>query len=282
MPPRRAYGFTLVELAILILIIGLISSGILVGRSLVRAAELRKLYSGYTDVVSAMNTFRTKYNCLAGDCPNATDLFGRMAGCPDRGTATVHSPAFVVSDVRSMATCNGDGDMRMDVQNTMYEMTTFWQQLAAAGLIAGSYTGGISQRGGSIVLPGANCPNANSAANCWIVLDGDDSVWFKLTNGRFAATLVRHHLGTVLMVGQDLLAPPSSGIMTPTEAQSYDGKYDDGNPVTGRIQAAFGTGGCTTAQNAFEQSDANKSAAYAASGSTKDVPACNHVYLTTQ
>jgi len=38
-------GFTLIELSIVLVIIGLIVGGILVGQDLIRAAELRKLYS---------------------------------------------------------------------------------------------------------------------------------------------------------------------------------------------------------------------------------------------
>ena len=59
-------GFTLVELSIVLVIIGLIVGGILTGKDLIRAAELRSVQSDKEKIVTAINTFELKYNCLPG------------------------------------------------------------------------------------------------------------------------------------------------------------------------------------------------------------------------
>jgi prepilin-type N-terminal cleavage/methylation domain-containing protein len=68
------HGFTLIELSIVLVIIGLIVGGILVGRELIHAAELRGDIREIDKMDAAVNTFRLKYNCLPGDCANATQF----------------------------------------------------------------------------------------------------------------------------------------------------------------------------------------------------------------
>lgn len=71
----KRHGFTLVEVSIVLVIIGLIIGGVLVGRELIRAADIRATISDIEKIKTTLNTFKLKYNCLAGDCPNATDYF---------------------------------------------------------------------------------------------------------------------------------------------------------------------------------------------------------------
>lgn len=65
--PKRKQGFTLVEISIVLVIIGLIVGGILTGRDLIRASQLRGLISEVEQFQTAANTFRIKYNQLPGD-----------------------------------------------------------------------------------------------------------------------------------------------------------------------------------------------------------------------
>lgn len=61
-------GFTLVELSIVLVIIGLLIGGILVAQSLIESAKVQSLvrYIGQIDVAQAQ--FKERYNCLPGDC----------------------------------------------------------------------------------------------------------------------------------------------------------------------------------------------------------------------
>lgn len=279
MANRTHQGFTLIEISIVLVIVGLVAGTVLVGRDMIRHAELVKLHSQYTEIVTAINSFRSKYNCLPGDCATATAFFDTATGCPDLSDTiyTPAAPALYANDISGTATCNGDGDGRIDANNTMYEMTTLWQQLAAAGLIGGAYTGGGSTQGGSIVLPGINCPVALSPARCWVIFDGDNSVWRGLL-GNPPLTIVPIQLGTVMTVMQQFAPGWSSVPFTPQEALSYDAKYDDGSPVAGTILIAFGSTHCTNG-NESVSSAANETAQYVGGNSVfSNTPSCNLIY----
>src|SRR5471030_1667850 len=65
-------GFTLIELSIVLVIIGLIVGGVLVGQDLIRAAEVRATIAQIEKYNTAVNTFRGKYNALPGDMNAST------------------------------------------------------------------------------------------------------------------------------------------------------------------------------------------------------------------
>src|SRR5580693_9186033 len=74
-------GFTLIELSIVLVIIGLIIGGVLVGQDLINAAQARAIITDIERFNTAANTFESKYGCLPGDCVNATNFFGTDANC---------------------------------------------------------------------------------------------------------------------------------------------------------------------------------------------------------
>ncbi len=80
LPADDNNGFTLIELSIVIVIIGLIAGGILVGRDLISAAGARAQISQIEKYQQAVNTFRGKYGYLPGDIPTAeANKFGLAA-----------------------------------------------------------------------------------------------------------------------------------------------------------------------------------------------------------
>ena len=92
MPRIKQAGFTLIELSIVLVIIGLIVGGVMAGKTLIQQAEIRAAASQLQQIETAYQTFRLKYNCIIGDCPNATDFFGMnyvvvSSGCPPSGGA---------------------------------------------------------------------------------------------------------------------------------------------------------------------------------------------------
>lgn len=263
-------GFTLVEISIVLIVIGLVAGAVMVGRDLIRQAELKKMHRQYEELVTAINTFRTKYNCLPGDCPQATELFGRYSGCPAPGGLLFSKTTF------DPETCNGDGDGRIDAKSTMYEMLTLWQHLGNAGLIAGQYTGGAT--GGWLLAADVNCPLvATLTSRCWVAFDGDHSVWLNSLSIPPPVTIVPIHLGTIMVAGQSLGSGSTSGVFSPAEALGYDTKYDDGNPVSGNLLIAFGSQHCTTGDELIS-SPANATAQYIASDAAyANIATCNLV-----
>src|SRR4051812_29331815 len=83
MPARRdrnIQGFTLVELSIVLVIIGLIVGAILVGRDLIHASELRSQISQIEKFDTAVHAFQLKYGGIPGDLPAASaSAFGFAA-----------------------------------------------------------------------------------------------------------------------------------------------------------------------------------------------------------
>ena len=114
-------GFSLVELSIVLVILGLLTGGILTGQSLIRAAELRSVTTEFQKYQTAAMTFRDRYFALPGDMRNATDFWGAMTNC---GAA---SPAGTGTQ-----TCNGNGNGSIDTATASGrtgENFGFWRQL---------------------------------------------------------------------------------------------------------------------------------------------------------
>lgn len=123
------YAFSLVELSIVLVILGLLTGGILTGQSLIRASELRAVTTEYQRYATAVQAFRDKYFALPGDMPNAT----RFWGVQHATLATCQTTASTTA-----LTCDGNGDGNIGYT---YEIFRAWQHLANACLIEGTYNG---------------------------------------------------------------------------------------------------------------------------------------------
>lgn len=146
---HREKAFSLVELSIVLVILGLLTGGILTGQSLIRASELRSVATDLQRYQAAVHTFRDKYFALPGDMPNATRFWGVQHATPATCITTASTTAL---------TCNGDGNGQ--VADTTYEAFRFWQHLANAGLIEGSYSGVTGPDSGFDHVIGVNAPRA--------------------------------------------------------------------------------------------------------------------------
>jgi hypothetical protein len=82
-------------------------SGILVGKDMIRAAELRSITSEKDQIQTAVMLFRNKYLGLPGDLSNATAFWGTMP------TGTCSNTVAGASGATGTQTCNGDGDSKI-------------------------------------------------------------------------------------------------------------------------------------------------------------------------
>ena len=75
LPPRQmnsAHGFTLMELAIVLVVIALVVGGVVAGQSIVRSSELSSVRGDVVSFSDAIAKFEEHYGGLPGDLPNAT------------------------------------------------------------------------------------------------------------------------------------------------------------------------------------------------------------------
>jgi len=212
-------GFTLVEISIVLVIIGLIVGGILVGRDLMHEAELRSVISDINQYKTAFNMFREKYNCLPGDCPNATDFLGS-------GTA------------------NGNGNGIWDSPVDNDEQRYVWEHMSLSQLVGGNYSHTEYELGKA--LPASRVANAGY----WAIYDCAAATpcpfWGRVSNEMIFGKSDSTNGPTNLSFNDGSLSPP--------DAYRVDSKIDDGNPSSGNMRAAngydtalSGVGACTTA-----------------------------------
>lgn len=114
-------GFTLVEIAIVLVIIGLIMGGVFKGQALVDSARVRSISNEIEGIRTAWVSFQERYRSIPGDFPKA--------------------PMQIDS-----AAVAGDGNGRIDDPS---ERAGVWQQLSLAGFISGSYDGAQANAGSS-------------------------------------------------------------------------------------------------------------------------------------
>lgn len=202
-------GFTLIELSIVLVIIGLIVGGILVGQDLIKAAEIRATVSQLEKYATAVNTFRSKYNGIPGDLLNAVN-FGFDTGVLRDGDAQIESAANTAGTFEAETSC-------------------FWDDLTTASLIADSLN--ASAACGAAYTPAslnAAIPLAKLGRGNYVLVGSVSGINYWGITGVTAITLG---------------ATAYSHLMTPSEAFQIDSKVDDGAPTSGSVMATTGAGG---------------------------------------
>lgn len=235
------HGFSLVELSIVLVILGLLTGGILAGQSLIRAAEIRSVTADIQRIMTAQHTFRDRYMALPGDMRNATTFWGAQDGGDGLGNDCYTSVST------TSATCNGNGDGAFNSTSTYgNELFRYWQHLSNAGLIEGTYTGvntGTNYYGSTV---GLNIPAGK------ISQTGFGVVVSYTTTGD-AGTFAGQYLATTLLFGRsnDASNYPVGSVLKPAELWNIDTKIDDGKPGIGKI-VARGWQTCTLATASTE------------------------------
>ena len=116
---KKQRGFTLVEIAIVLVIIGLLLGGILKGQEMITQAKIKNVIADMSGVSAAMYGYQDRYRALPGDDKGAVGRWSSAAvtgGTPGNG---------VIEGVYVSATLT-------------HESMMFWDHLRRAGFVGGS------------------------------------------------------------------------------------------------------------------------------------------------
>jgi len=125
-PANRQTGFTLVEISIALVIVGLLIGSVIKGREMITNARLKKIESDRMDVSIVIRAYRDRYGSLPGDDSRAASRFTMYAD-------GINDPA--ASDI------NGDGNGLYDgnwIGAANSETANLWKHLRASGLVPGN------------------------------------------------------------------------------------------------------------------------------------------------
>lgn len=214
-------GFTLIELSIVLVIIGLLVGGVLVGQDLIRAAGVRATISQIEKYNTAVKTFQDKYGALPGDLnASVASQFGFVA----RGTLPGQGDGNGVIQGR-------EGAASGNLQDG--EPAVFWVDLSQAGLVDGGFSTATMA---TDTVPLAGSPNLYFPQ---AKLGQGNSVYVWSGGGTTDGT---NYFGISVISGFVSGAELQSVAgLTVSQAYNIDKKIDDGLPQSGNVTAMYPT-----------------------------------------
>lgn len=131
-------GFTLVELSIVLVIIGLIVGGVLVGRDLVEAAKVRNVVAQLKSTQAAVNTFLGKYGGLPGDLQEQRAQQFNLTAAVCSGGDILGCNGNNDGVIRSLGGEGGNAEGRLKFNG---EIRNLWYHLQVADYSPGAMNG---------------------------------------------------------------------------------------------------------------------------------------------
>ena len=117
---KQQSGFTLVEIAIVLVIIGLLLGGVLKGQELITQAKIKNIANDFNGMSAAVYAYQDRYKKLPGDDNGAS---ARWGGTNGDGDVAVGSGSLAAAQTCAVGTTG--------------ENCAFWNHLRRAGFIAG-------------------------------------------------------------------------------------------------------------------------------------------------
>ncbi len=211
---NKQRGFTLIEIAIVLVIIGLLLGGVLKGQELITSARVRNLISNQDGVKAAYFGFLDRFKALPGDFTAATTNIsnvGTVAACGTSG--------------------NGNGDGR--ISSATNENILAWDHLSKAGFISGAYTcAGATESA-------TTSPSNPYGVRLQLIFDGV----YGITSGGVA----RHNLKTGGQVPVEIIAEVDRKV---DDGLPYTGGFQfsayQGNAATAPTEGGAAAPACTS------------------------------------
>jgi prepilin-type N-terminal cleavage/methylation domain-containing protein len=123
-------GFTLVEIAIVLVIIGLLLGGILKGQEMITQAKIKNIVNDFNGITVAVTSYQDRYRAIPGDDQNATTRWTTQA--PGKG----NGDGIITGKYKDNNTAGAGGAPANGAESNL-----FWQHLRIAGFVAGLTSG---------------------------------------------------------------------------------------------------------------------------------------------
>ncbi len=228
---KQQKGFTLVELAIVLVIVGLLITGVLKGRELISAAQVNSTAAQAKSYTSALITFNDMQRGLPGDLVSPAT---RLANCTNE-CATAGNGDSRIGNAAEVALARSFSPAP--------ESLVAWAQLNAANLTSGTKSDPTALEFGD------SDPVASVGGGFVISYLGTSP--FPLA---YIATTPPRDGHYLALVSRPDGIQITTVTMTPAVAQRLDRKLDDGRPNTGGMvaigTARAGSQQCATAATA--------------------------------
>lgn len=208
-------GFTLVEISIVMIIIGLLIGGTFSGMKLIENMQVNRTIQDLKAIESAALTFRDSYGRLPGDLVNAAT---RLPSCTVAPCAT-----------------SGNGDRRLDAAlglsdaiTATNERFTFWHHLQAAGLLAMDY------RNTTVMDFGDGQPSAPIGGG------------YRVANHDGPLGCSQFSTSSINITDIAATTMDTTNNIACSAIEPIDRKIDDGTPYFGKIIGGWGCDGTTS------------------------------------
>jgi len=196
-------AFTLIEIAIVLVIIGFIAVSVTIGQEIVQVSRVNSVLSQATKTNAAIVSFRNIYHQLPGDFDKATEYW----------------PAG--SKYTAFSTANGNNDRKISYSTGVGVLSggedlRLWQHLNASDIISGEMSGQLI--GGNVILEENLPTTAIEGGGLWMIYDH-----------------IYRKEGNMLEFGSINGANLDNGVLSAQESWQLDKKGDDGGASTGYI-----------------------------------------------
>ena len=222
-------GFTLIELSIVLVIIGLLIGGILVAKSMIGSAKINKITQMASQYLIAGRNFKTVYNYWPGDYP------GGSFNCPGNGNGIIELKG---------GGCGGGSGAGEEGANYFYHLSAM-NMLPDAYIITTNLTEIYTESGLKARLPKGLENNTHfivfdfNTANPW----GDPNRILGAGGVTSSAVELNSFFlfySTDCMTISSFFNSNACSVLTPAEALAIDNKIDDGMPNTGNFVGTTG------------------------------------------
>jgi len=227
-------GFTLIEMSIVLVIIGLIVGGILKGQELIESSRQKNVISQIDRFRAGITTFIDRFKSYPGDFARATELLSANVGV---GNDDGHVGAINAAAANLATAANVLGQENID----------FFTHLLAAQLVSGGTV--VADGGAAIACFSGNCATPSPQPSSAFPQTGL-SINYGTHEGTTAnpgSSRQTHWLILSRWAAAALPATSGGSAVSPQRAFQLDSKYDDGIAWEGSIRTIPTVGGCGAA-----------------------------------